>query len=108
MKILMVSSLYGNSGGGAGLIAQYIADGLSNLGHQISVVTIGDVSARSSIQQNDVRILRFKPANLYPFKEKDLHPAWQRMIWQLVDMYNLQCARMFREILRKESPDIIH
>jgi len=108
MKILIVSSLYGVSGGGAGLIALYVARGLTEAGHQASVVTIGQKHHLSSTEEQGVRVFRFRPANLYPFEEKDEHPAWQKFFWQLLDVYNFHCASVFQTILLKETPDIIH
>src|SRR5690242_15249229 len=107
MKILMASSLYGSSGGGAGLIAEHIARGLIRAGHQITVLTIGD-SFSTCKDEDNIKLMRFKPANLYPFTEKDQHPAWQKIIWQLADIYNVQCANMFRQILKEEAPDVVH
>src|SRR3990172_8239782 len=108
MKILLVSSLYGIKGGGSGVMAQHIATGLSDAGHQVSVITIGETHSYSMSNEQGVRIFRFRPVNLYPFTEKDTHPTWQRILWQLVDLYNFHSARVLRQILLKEVPDIVH
>jgi glycosyltransferase involved in cell wall biosynthesis len=108
MKVMIVSSLYGLNGGGAGIIAYNIAHGLAKTGHQISVVTIGGTRHYSLTEDQDVRIIRFQPINLYPFEEKDLHPPWQKFIWQLLDIYNFHCAGVYRKILVNEAPDIVH
>jgi glycosyltransferase involved in cell wall biosynthesis len=108
MKILIASSLYGTSGGGAGLIAEYISRGLMRASHQVTVVTIGGDAFSICNEQNGVKLIWFKPANIYSFTEKDLHPSWQKIIWQLLDIYNFQCARIFSQILKEEAPDIVH
>ena len=108
MKILLVSSLYGIKGGGSGVMAQHIATGLSDAGHQVSVITIGETHRYSMSNEQGVKIFRFRPVNLYPFTEKDTHPTWQRILWQLVDVYNFHSARVLRQILLKEVPDIVH
>jgi len=108
MKIMMISSLYGFAGGGAGLVAHNLARALAAAGHQLSVVTIGGTRHYSIMEEQDIKIFRFIPQNLYPLQEKDLHPGWQKVIWQLVDTYNFQCANELRKILIHETPDIIH
>ena len=108
MKITIISSLYGVNGGGAGLIAQHIARGLHDLGHQVSVVTLGGSHRYSFTEENGVNVYRFQPFNLYTLEEKDTRSRWQKIAWQILDTYNVHAARVLRTILKKESPEIIH
>ena len=108
MKIVVISSLYGISGGGAGIIANHLAQGLSALGNQVAVITMGKIRRPTNTEEQGLQIYRFRPLNIYPFEEKDTRPLWQKMIWQFVDMYNFHCARVFRQILEEKSPDIVH
>lgn len=108
MKILLVSSLYGTDGGGAGLITEYLAQGLKEAAHQVSVAILGLNHRYSVTEENSIRVYRFRPANLYPLAEKDKHSAWQKGLWQILDVYNAHSARVMRSILGKESPDIVH
>lgn len=108
MRVLILSSFYGVQGGGSGVIARHLATGLSDVGHDVSVITIGGTHHYSISQEQGIKVYRFMPVNLYPFKEKDTHPAWQRMIWQFIDIYNAQAAHTLRQILMEESPDIVH
>jgi glycosyltransferase involved in cell wall biosynthesis len=108
MKVMIFSSLYGVNGGGAGVIAHHIAHGLAGFGHQVSVLTIGKVKGYSVTEEQGTKVYRFQPANLYPLEEKDQRPTWQRLIWQLLDIYNFHSARVFQRILSHEIPDIIH
>lgn len=108
MKIMLISSLYGAQGGGSGVIASHLARGLLQAGHAVSVVTLGVSGKYAVSDENGIRIYRFRPMNLYPLEEKDTHPVWQKAIWQAVDIYNAHAARVLREILLKEKPDIVH
>lgn len=107
MKELLISSLYGESGGGAGIIAQRIATGLIALGQRVTVVMIGD-KGYSFSNEDGIKIIRFRPANIYPFTEKDQHSLWQKIPWQIIDTYNFHCASVLRRIIEEEAPDIIH
>jgi glycosyltransferase involved in cell wall biosynthesis len=108
MKVIIVSSLYGTHGGGAGITASCLALGFSALGHRVAVITIGKSRRLAETEEQGVQIYRFRPLNIYPFEEKDTHPPMQKVIWQLVDIYNSQCAGEFHQIFEKESPDIVH
>lgn len=108
MRILLISSLYGISGGGAGIIASHLAQGLSALGNQVAVITMEKKRRPTDTEEEGLQIYRFRPLNIYPFEEKDAHPFWQKIIWQFIDVYNFHGARVLRQILKKETPDIVH
>jgi glycosyltransferase involved in cell wall biosynthesis len=105
---MLISSYYRVGGGGSGVIVHHLARGLSAAGHAVSVVTLGKTRYFSMEQEQDIKVYRFRPLNLYPLEEKDLHPLWQKLIWQLIDIYNIQSAGVLRKVLVKESPDIVH
>lgn len=108
MKIIIVSSLYGADGGGAGLTVSYLAHSLSTSGDQVVVITMGRGPQYAETEEAGLRIYRFRPWNIYPFETKDTEPVWKRMIWQFVDIYNFHSARALHQILERESPDIVH
>jgi len=108
MKILIISSLYGVSGGGAGIITHHLSHGLSALGNQVAVITTGTGYDCSVSEEEAVSVYRFNPRNIYLFEEKDFHPAWQKVLWQILDVYNFPSGKMIQQILKRESPDIIH
>jgi glycosyltransferase involved in cell wall biosynthesis len=58
MKILTLNYEYPPLGGGAGLITQQICKGLSDLGHQISVITAGMGNTAGICNENGVEIIR--------------------------------------------------
>jgi glycosyltransferase involved in cell wall biosynthesis len=108
MRILLLSSLYGIRGGGAGILVYRLARGLSTSGNTVSVATMGEAPRYTEAKEQEIQVYRFRPFNIYPFEEKDTRPVWQRILWQMLDIYNLQSARIFRQILEKEAPDIVH
>ncbi len=108
MRILQISSLYGVEGGGAGLLVYYLTHGLQTLGHRVSIITLGGDYHPSFTDEQGIRVYRFRPRNIYRFEAKSTLPFWKRMIWQLMDVYNLHGAGVLRQIIEEESPDIIH
>lgn len=108
MKILLISSLYGIAGGGAGLAVSRLARGLSALGNEVVIVTLGGSRRWEETEDDGLRIYRFQPMNLYPLSGKDARPAWQKFFWQSIDVYNPHSAAVLQGIIRRESPDIIH
>ena len=108
MKILLISSLYGISGGGSGLTVWHLARGLSAQGIEVVIVTLGGSRRLVETEEDGFRVYRFQPMNLYPFSEKDTRPMWQKIVWQSFDVYNLHSATVLRRIVEKESPDVIH
>ena len=108
MKIAIISSLYGIEGGGSGVIAQHLVHGLLDIGHEVFVITMGKTRHYTIEEEQGVKIYRFLPINLYSLEEKDMHPIWLKIIWQLIDIYNIHSASVFHQILLNEVPDIIH
>jgi glycosyltransferase involved in cell wall biosynthesis len=108
MRIVIISSLYGTAGGGSGVMAQHLAHGLVVAGHAVTVITMGQHREYEVDVDHGIRIYRFRPVSLYPLQVKDKHPAWQKMIWQMIDIYNPHAVHVLRKVLKKESPDVIH
>jgi glycosyltransferase involved in cell wall biosynthesis len=108
LKLAIISSLYGVKGGGSGLITHHLARGLKDRGHRVAVLTLKSNLKYSLIDQNGISVYQVKPFNLYPLEEKDTRALWQRVLWQILDVYNVHAAQLLREILKAESPDIVH
>jgi glycosyltransferase involved in cell wall biosynthesis len=108
MKICLISSLYGINGGGAGLVAQQLANGLTTAGHQVVVITSGADQQPGFDVLEGIKIYTFHPANLFDIHDKNSQPIWRKIIWQLVDIYNPLVYSVLRKIIAIERPDIIH
>jgi glycosyltransferase involved in cell wall biosynthesis len=108
MKILLISSLYGLNGFGAGIAVQNLAEGLTARGHAVTVVTHG-LSRRAEIEiENGVKVYRFRPFNIYPIQQRESRPAWQKIVWQFIDFYNPAVVSPLRRILGDEQADVIN
>lgn len=108
MKILIITSVYGMSGGGAGIVVEQLAQGLAARDWKVGVITLGKSNGLRTETSSGVSVIRLSPLNLYDLTEKDQHPVWQRVIWQIIDIFNPVTAWELRNIFQKERPDIIH
>jgi len=110
MKICFVSNLYGaNARGGAERVVQTEAEALARLGHDIFVVAASkDGPAEEPAVAGGVRVVRFRPPNIYFYSDAGEHPYASRLLWHLIDSFNFGAARSLKEILRRERPDVVH
>ncbi|MFB2623802.1 glycosyltransferase family 4 protein [Methanothermobacter sp. KEPCO 2] len=111
MKICMISSLYPPIiFGGASGVAHLEAEELVRRGHEVSVITTSHDNNFYEERINGVRIYRIPPFNVYTFFdnfiEKEL--TIKKIIWQLIDRFNLFIQKHIIKILKKEKPDLIH
>lgn len=90
------------------MTVSHLAHGMSALGNQVVVITIGKDSQSTETEEHGLHIYRIRPLNIYPLEGKDTEPLWKKMIWQFVDVYNFYNAKMLHQILERESPDIVH
>ena len=69
MKLLILNYEYPPLGGGAGVITQNIAEGLSKLGHEISVVTTWFQGEKEvEIVNDNLKIIRLKSKRKYLYR----------------------------------------
>lgn len=111
MKIALLSSLYTPYvRGGAEVVAERVAHGLVRAGHQVVVITTTpDRHAGRQTEEtvDGIRVIRFRPIQLYPFTHIAAQPLWKRALAVLLDLVCIQNARTVRSILRDERPDLV-
>jgi glycosyltransferase involved in cell wall biosynthesis len=59
-------------------------------------------------REDGATVYSFLPWNLYWVGDKDRQPAWKKIPWQLMDVWNPSAYRVARGILRRERPDVAH
>lgn len=133
MKTCVITSLYKPySKGGAERVVENIVDGLIKEGHQVVVVTTrpfgrdnenlplpptfkgGENTHPLSFShlnggqaRENITIIRFYPWNLFWFGDIDKKPAWLRLPWHIIDVFNFQSYFKIKRILKKEKPDVV-
>ncbi len=109
MKVLLVSFLLDpRLGGGAATSAIRLARGLAQQGVEVAAVTTHDEPEPRLIIEDHLKTYAFRPRNLYWVERKDEQPAWKKVFWQLIDIWNPSTYRYMRRVIGMERPDIIH
>jgi glycosyltransferase involved in cell wall biosynthesis len=110
MKIALINSLYKPyKRGGAEVVFSNVVKELKKDGHDVFVITISAKPEKTKYfvsEMDDVRIYRFYPWNIFSFVDINSQPFWKRVIWHLIDMFNLHSYIQVRKILKSENPDL--
>lgn len=92
MKICLINNLYKPySRGGAEKIVEILEEGLRNKGHEVFVI---------SSTENF-------PINLCWYRDLDKHGIIFRLLWHIIDTFNLHSFFAIKKILKKERPNIV-
>jgi len=106
---MLVTFLYDPKlGGGAAQAVYSLAHELEKRGYEVIVVTSGPNKKIENHFIDGIKIISFYPSNLYWIYEKDNHPLWQKIIWQIIDIWNPFVYRIFKKIVQEEKPDVVH
>lgn len=106
MKILLVNSLYyPNEVGGAEKSTREIAEYFASE-HDVTVACT-DMRNRN-YQLNGVNIRAFKILNLYNLQEAQKKSIISKIVWRLLDIYNVQAFFEFKAFISDLKPDVIH
>ena len=89
--------------GGAEGVVEMQEEGLRNAGHEVFVVT----TKPDGKMENNENIYRFKPMNLFYYKELNKRNVILKILWHIVNMFNLHSYYQIEQILKKEKPDLV-
>lgn len=111
MHVMVANNIYPPiAAGGAELIVSYLCEGLVKRGHRVTVVsTCGpDMEPYPVETRNGVEVIRFFPANLYWFFERDRRPGLKKWAWHARDAWNRDAGRRLATIIDETRPDLLH
>ena len=113
MKICLVTNLYEPySTGGADIYVKWIAEALRDRGHEVFVVTtcpLGDSFLRIKKEKiAGVSVYRFYPLNIYWGYLAQRKPLILKAFWHTLELFNPHVYFVFKRILKRENPDIVH
>jgi len=107
MKILLFNSLYyPYIIGGAEKSVQLLSEALQKKGIQSIVVTSSDNEKIGII--NKVTVNYIKTQNLYNIRDAKKQSKFKKVIWHLIDSYNIFVYSKIRKLILLEKPDVIH
>jgi glycosyltransferase involved in cell wall biosynthesis len=113
MKICLVTNLYEPySTGGADIYVKWLARALIEHGHEPFVVTT--CPARESFPGFSAEVIdgiavhRFYPLNIYWGYQAQRKPLFLKPFWHSIELWNPHVYSVFKDILSKELPDVVH
>ena len=102
MKICLISNLFPPiERGGAEKIAYAMAQGLKSAGHEVIVISTKNKFSVTSAIEDNIKVYRFKPLNLYYYLNDFKHHAIVRLLWHFFDIFNLHSYFRIKSILQK-------
>ena len=109
MKILYLSNLYyPQAVGGAEKIAQWLAEAMAARGHEVSVLTLCERRNARTEWVNGVKVRYVPIRNVYLYQPAKTRPTALRILWHLVDVFNLRAGRQIGRVIDEEAPDLVH
>lgn len=106
---MLVTFLYDPAlGGGAAQVVYHLAHELYRRGHEVVVVTSCPQNKNNQTIAENIKIISFFPPNIYWIYEKEFHPLWQKIVFQMMDIWNPFVYPIFKKIVLSEKPDIVH
>ncbi|WP_299213010.1 glycosyltransferase family 4 protein [uncultured Aquimarina sp.] len=107
MKVLIVNTLYQPyKVGGAEISVRAIAEGMEKKGIEVAVLTLGEKTEKTSI--NNVSVYRLKIKNIFwPFDQVN-YSKIKKLKWHFTDIYNKGYNKNINEIINEFHPDVIH
>lgn len=109
MKVLIVNTLYyPYKVGGAEVSVQLLSEELVSKGHQVRVVCLHKEKYKKKEVLNGVEIIYLPLINLYwPFEEGSKRKI-NRLLWHIIDSYNIFMARSLSKEIDEFTPDVVH
>lgn len=109
MKILIVNTLYHPyKVGGAEVSVQLLAEGLVAKGNTVRVVSLHDKETTKMDVVNGVEVSYLPLFNKYWPYSNYMPTKIEKMIWHLVDTYNIVMAKKVEREILQFQPDVVH
>jgi len=111
MKICFITNLFPPFVvGGAEIVVDDLARQMQQMGHDVIVIsTLPNYSPKTSVEIiNGIKIYRFYPLNVYSAYRARNKIIFFRLLWHLIDIWNIHSFLMVRKILFFEKPDIVN
>jgi glycogen(starch) synthase len=108
MRVLIVASLFAPWRlGGAEVVAESSALALTELGHEVQVLTLSPDQETSQDHQDGYEIRRIPLVNIYPLQDMGRATTLQRVQWHIKDRWNSAMQNVFTSELKKIQPDVV-
>ncbi|MFH1890570.1 MAG: glycosyltransferase family 4 protein [Candidatus Kuenenbacteria bacterium] len=114
MKICVINSLYSPyHRGGAEVVAENQVKNFIKQGNDVFVITTRPICRSESANcafsfEDGIKIYRFYPLNIFSVYFIYKHSYWKRIIWRIIDVFNIHSYKQIKKILAQEKPDIVY
>lgn len=109
MKICLINNVYPPfHRGGAEQVLVKTVEGLQHAGHEVVLITSSPSSAQGYSYEKGVHVYRLTPPNIFFYTDLHAHSILLRMLWHVIDMFNVFVTAQVEQIICKEQPDVIH
>lgn len=113
MKVLIVANTFPpREQGGSGRAAAETARGFVELGHTVVVLTTMPYAGIKSLwpqmeKWEGCEVYRWYPLNIYHLSNAGRHNVLVRVLWTVVDIFNIASRCVVRRFLKKAQPNLI-
>lgn len=108
MKIMYINTMYSpDFGGGAEVTLKTQVEAVKKLGHEVVVLVTSSVPGVTEDLVNGVRVIRVGLKNIYWPNSYKSPSRFEKGIWHLRDIYNIEMKMLASDIIRREAPDVI-
>ncbi|MFH0857668.1 MAG: glycosyltransferase family 4 protein [Candidatus Magasanikbacteria bacterium] len=108
MKICIINNIYPPyHRGGAEQVVRKTVEGLLDLNHEVFLLTTSPEGERKETEGN-LTIYRTTPKNLFFYTQAHKHSAFARVIWHILDIWNVPMAQWVEEKIQEIQPDVVH
>ena len=87
---------------------QVLAEAITQMGHTAAVLTISPQEKFEEAEVNGVSVTYIPHKNLHAARQMPNKDPLRRIIWHLIDSYNIWTKGDVRHWLEKEKPDLVH
>ncbi|HHR0959555.1 TPA: glycosyltransferase family 4 protein [Klebsiella oxytoca] len=109
MKIMIFNALYyPYRVGGAEISVQLLAEELVRQGEKVCVVTLSENKIREERFINGVNVISLPIRNVYwPYSDQK-KSSFKKLLWHVLDIYNIFMRREVINEIRNFAPDVVH
>ena len=108
MNICLISNIYPPyHRGGAEQVVVKTVEGLLEAGHRVVLITA--TPGQEEIEQKEgLTIHRIHPKNIFFYTNAHEHGFISRLLWHVIDIFNIGVSKQVKKILQEEQPDVVH
>ncbi len=109
MKVMIINTLYyPYKVGGAEVSVRLLAEGLVNLGDQVTVLSLNNKGSKEDAIYSGVLNSSYPIPNVYWPYDKIHKSRLKKILWHVLDLFNIKALNIVIKEVKKHKPDIIH